>query len=445
MAKKVTRQNRTAREGTALVAQRVTAMGHIWQASGGDEDFGIDGQIALVDQARESARNFRIGVQVRATERAWEKETERGFLYRATPSDVEFWLDSNQPVLLVCARPKNREAYWRNVQEWAADPKRRATRLIEFDKKRDLFDEGARHRFFSLVADEGALLEPPGPEPRPESAKASIMPVRFDVDHLSSVAAPSEDTKELFDLGLAAGVPHTDVLLRRNRLWTLGEFEPAYLEAIGAPGVPDRHALEEWALADDRARQHELSELLRRTLLDRLHDELRWNQRARVAYFKLWKQGKRRRLQWTGRGSGRTVVRPRESTKHDGLSGYRHDAAHLTFRRLGDLWWLTVAPTYLFTFDGVKVSSFHADALKKMKRYDGPAAVSQQLRMWEWLLRRERTMQEADEALPTFNLGELASLSIPVTAPEAAWRKPPPDIRDVDDDQISLLPDEERG
>ncbi len=75
---------------------------------------------------------------------------------------------------------------------------------------------------------------------------------------------------------------------------------------------------------------------------------------------------------------------------------------------------MVVSPTYLFTYDGRKVSSFHADALKKIKAFDRAAAVSQQLRMWEWLLTRPPNMLDADGSPAPFHLGPLVEVSIDV-------------------------------
>jgi hypothetical protein len=88
----------------------------------------------------------------------------------------------------------------------------------------------------------------------------------------------------------------------------------------------------------------------------------------------------------------------------------------------------------IFTYDGRKVSSFHADALKKMKAFDRAAAVSQQLRMWEWLLTRPPNMLDADESPAPFHLGPLVEVSIDVRPPEAAWKSAPEDLREIDDD-----------
>ncbi len=111
-----------------------------------------------------------------------------------------------------------------------------------------------------------------------------------------------------------------------------------------------------------------------------------------------------------------------------------------------------VSPTYLFTFDGRKVSSFHAEALKKMKAFDRAAAVSQQLRMWEWLLTRPATIMDAADPPPPLQLGALVEFKIDVRPPEGAWKRAPDDLRpsngelddedELDGGQGSLFDDE---
>jgi len=299
-------------------------------------DSGIDGEIELRDPGSGEVRNFRIGVQSKATEGVWRSETDDSFLWRANPAHVEYWMSSNQPVLLVCCRPRTNEAYWRNVQEWARDPERRASGLVDFDKQRDRFDATAGTRFFSLEARDGAAIEPPGPESTPERLKTNLLPVMWDSGEVWSAAAPDRVAPgEIFQRALARDVARSDVAVRDGRLWSLVPFDDAYLAAVGTSETPRSEPLDALLLARDRNTQTLIGELIRRSLLSQHWRQLRWYQPERLAYFRLYEDGKQRKLRWSG-GSGRTVVLPRESTKHEGLSGYRHDAARIAVRRLSD-------------------------------------------------------------------------------------------------------------
>lgn len=204
------------------------------------------------------------------------------------------------------------------------------------------------------------------------------------------------------------------------------------MQAIGADGPPTSEPLAGLTTSEDHVERALLGELVRRSLLAIHWRQLRWYQPDRLAYFRLYDEGKKRKLRWSG-GSGRTVVLPRASTTHEGLSGYRHDAARIAVRRLDGQWHVAVTPGYLFTFDGRKVSSFHAEAVKKMKAFDRAAAVSQQLRMWEWLLTRPPSVLDADEPPAPFHLGPLVEVEMAVCPPESAWNAAPADLREIDD------------
>jgi hypothetical protein len=108
--KKALVQALLAERGVALIARIVGEMGHLWHPTSGT-DSGIDGQIELRDPATNTVRNVRVGVQSKATSKSWPGETAASFYFRATPDDVDYWLSSNQPVLLICTRPDSDEAY----------------------------------------------------------------------------------------------------------------------------------------------------------------------------------------------------------------------------------------------------------------------------------------------------------------------------------------------
>jgi hypothetical protein len=430
--KRSSKQSRIGRAGIDLIARRVGDMGHHWHPGSGDLDTGIDGEIELVDVSNDEVRNFRIGVQSKATEGIWRSETEKGFYYRAKPDDITYWLGGNQPVLLVCSRPKTNEAYFRDVHQWASDSKTRAKGLVDFDKARDRFDADAADRLFAAEARVPIVLEPPGPLPHPEVAKSNLLPIYWETPSIWSVPCPTEDWAGWFSQARDAGQARTDLVMREKRLWSLTPFEQAFLDATGVEEEPTETPLRNYTDSDDSDRLNLVGELVRKTVISIHHDQLRWSPISKVAYFKLYDNKPERKLKW-GQGTGRTVVKPRPSLRHEGLSGYRHDAAELAIRRLEGQHVMSVSPTYLFTHDGRKRSSFHAEALKKMKAQDRAAAVSQQLRMWEYLL-AEKGQLGADGG--AFRLGHLLEVEISVRPPERAWLEAPADLIDEDDDQV---------
>jgi hypothetical protein len=411
MAKKATDQTITGESGVHLIAQAVDAMGHLWHPTVG-ADSGIDGQIELRDPVTREVTNFRIGVQSKATRGKWPGETDTGFHFAAKPDDVRYWFSSNQPVLLICSRPDAPDCYWRSVQEWGADPAVRHRRRVDFDKERDRFDVSARDALFDLKASAEDRLEPPSAPRVPEQLLTNLMPLVWQADRLFSAHAPALNPRLLVDPAPA---------YHDGRLWSLREFSPALLREAHADDLKSG-PLDGWRDSAHASDTNLVRELVRRELLARHRDRLRWNERRGLAYFRRqvadWQQVS---YNWAG-GTGRTVVAPQHAKQREGYTGYRHDAVQLDVRRLDGQWYLQLKPSYLFTWDGVKVSRHHHSALKGIKRLDGAPAVSQMLRMFEHLFVERLTLDGSDSAAP-FSLAPLVVATAPVSIPDAAWRR----------------------
>jgi hypothetical protein len=181
-------------------------------------------------------------------------------------------------------------------------------------------------------------------------------------------------------------------------------------------------------------------DLVRRSLLSAHHRWIVWHPEKHVAYFRLrdapeeWSSVVYR---WTS-GAGRSVVAPREAKTRDGYTGYRHDAAELAVRRLDGRWYVQVRPSYLFTWDGRKVSGHHDDALSVIKRMETHPAVSQALRMWAHLFVERLTLDGASQ--DPFALGPLAELSSPRSVIDQTWRRvSAKDLGYPDDDGLTLF------
>jgi hypothetical protein len=417
----------TGEGGVHRIAQIVDAMDHLWHPTVG-VDSGIDGEIELRDAHTGEVRNVRIGVQSRATERKWDRETDKRLSYRPDPKQVAYWLSSNQPVLLICVRPSTGEAYWRSVQEWARDPEQRATGYIRFDKERDRFDVDAREALFDLKASAQDRVEPPGPVPQPEELLTNQMPLTWRTDTVWSAAVPTSDARALFGPAWERGLGHSASALREGRLWSFAPFDERFSAAIGASEIRS-DSLSLLLAKDDGPATNLLKELVVRSLIDR-HAQLRWHAFKRVAYFRRGDEYQEVRYQWTT-GKGRAVVSPQLAKAEDHhFMGYRHEAAELTVRRLDELWTLQITPTYLFTWDGNQLSGHHDKALAGIKKMDRHRAVSAQLRMWEHLL-LERPDLLRPEGHADFALGDLLKAKVPFGINEKAWEKLPDDDAEV--------------
>jgi hypothetical protein len=410
MTKKALSQAVIAERGVALIAQIVGEMGHLWHPTSGT-DSGIDGQIELRDPATNTVRNVRLGVQSKATTKRWLGETESGFYFLATPDDIEYWLSSNQPVLLICSRPDSNEAYWRSIQEWACDEQARRDRRIDFDKHAHRFDAAARDQLFNLRAVGTERVLPPGAAAQPERVLTNLMPVRWQADRLFSAAAPNINPRLLVD-------PAPTV--RDGRVWSLRPLSEALVREARLSD-PKAGPLEPFRCSDAPSDLNLVRELVRREILMRHPKRLLWNPSKEVAYFARglgeWESVS---YVWSG-GGGRAVVAPQAAKTREGFTSYRHDSAHVDVRRLDDQWFVQIRPSYLFTWDGERVSGHHHAALAKIKRTEKHSAVSQMLRMWQHLLVERLTLE--DQEIQPFELGPLVEFSVSRSIIDKTWQQ----------------------
>jgi hypothetical protein len=414
MAKIAPIQTVIGESGVHLIARVVDEMGHIWHHAVGP-DSGVDGQIELRDPATGEVRNVRLGIQSKATTGKWDRETDAGFSYRPEPKDIAYWLSSNQPILLICSR--SGEAYWRSVQEWACDPKARAKGYLRFSKVRDRFDSSAASRLFDLKAGFDDWVESPGPRKVPERLLCNSMPISWTTDHLVSVAVPSGAPKDVLGPAWEKSLSHTGVL-KEQRYWSFARFGQPFLTAIGASDH-QQHPLAEFLDPERLDEVNILKELLVRTLVDR-QEEVRWHALKRLAYFRRREEQQDVEYAW-GHPKPRRVVRANFSADEDRhFTGYRHDAAELTVRRVGAAWALQITPTYLFTWDGVQLSGHHDRALAGIKRFDRHRAVSSSLRMWQHLFTEKQTLM-APGHHEFFRLEPLLEVQVPFSINASDW------------------------
>jgi hypothetical protein len=434
--KYVTDEAATGETAVAIIALAVRQMGHEWHPTSGN-DSGIDGEIELRDPGTGEVRNVRIAVQSKGTERTWDNETAEGFSFSPKLKDIEYWLSSNQPVILVCVRPSSKEAYWRSVQGWARDPEKRATRAIQFDKDRDRFDATARDVMFDLRASDEDRTEPPTLPAEPEMVVSNLMPIYWPKNGLlHSVHVGSLTPSEMWQRARKAGViSEGGFVFRDGDMWSLRPFPDDLVGAIEAT-KPKRSDLTAWLTSDASDDLDLVRELVRRDLVAR-HSQVRWHAYKKVVYFERRGEWEKVKHRWSSK-SGRAVVSPQKAKTREGYTGYRHEATEIAVRRLDGKWHAQLAPTYLFTWDGQKVSGHHASALAYIQRKDKHAAVSQRLRMWADLFQERLTLEADDEP---FSLGPLVEFLAPTRIPDKGWRELTArdlGVADVDDEDEHL-------
>lgn len=410
----------SGQKGINLIEEVVLDMGFLWHPPG-PFDAGIDGRIELRDTRTKEPLNRHLGVQSKARTR-FTAENEHGFEFLCEAADIDYWMRSDCPVLLVCSHPATREPWFVCVTDWFADTERRAARRVVFDKRADRFDASRAIDLLRLTRRSEPVLHRRPPAP-PEELVTNLLPI---VEHGARVwSAPCDyyEHRQVHERYDEVGGPRaSDYLLRDGLLYSLRDPRSCALRHLCDINLLESVSAEAWCQSDDPKLVRYWVELLRRTMLQQLKHELQWHQKRGVFYFPAPEP--LAGLSVEGPHGSRHVIKVAyyfdKRRDEQRLKYVRHHAFRPGFQLVDGRWHLEVEPAYLFTYDGER-ENFRADEyMTGIKRLDKNLAVVGQLRMWEYLLTRPPSLLAPEPGLLTF--GQLRTVEVPVGIDDALWR-----------------------
>jgi hypothetical protein len=410
----------SGQKGVNIVEAVALDMGFLWHPRGAF-DHGIDGRIELRDTRTSEPLNCYIGVQ----SKGWAKftgENEDRFEFLCDASDVDCWMGSSDPVLLVCSHPKTREAWFVCVTDWFADGERRVRRRVVFDKRAHRFDASKAVELFRLTSRSEPVYHRRPPAP-PEQLVTNLLPV---LEHGARVwSAPCDlyGHGQVHERYAEVGGPRaSDYLLRDGLLHTLRDPRSCALRHLCDVAGLDSVPAEEWATSNDPKIQRYWVELLRRTLLQQVKHQLQWEPERGVFYFPAPDPLASAFVE--GPNGSRLVVKVEhyfdKRRDEQRLKYVRHQAFRPGFQQVDGRWHLEIEPDYLFTYDGERESYRADEYMAGIKRLDKNLAVVGHLRMWEYLLTRPPSLLHPEPGLLTF--GDLRTVDVPVGIDDALWR-----------------------
>jgi hypothetical protein len=363
-------------------------LGCMFYGTGGTEA-GIDGTIELLNADTDEATAQIISVQSKAFS-AFNGETADTFEYICRERDLDYWLQGNTPVILVCSRPSTSEAFWVSIKDYFRDRGMRASRKVIFNKNTNRFDRSARAALEKLAIpqDSGLYL---GQTPREETIFSDLLPVRSFPPLIYTARTTFSSRRAIFDhAGLNNSLPgcwtvHGKVIYAFDDL-NLQAWR-SYCEA----GTIEEHSTSLLADSETPATKKLFVELLNVTLRSQLYDQALGYCHAGYFYQKPDAALGQRRARYTSRVKKATRVMFSAYTNKDGsaVSYYRHAAFKAQFHRFNGKWFLQVIPTYHFTSDGYRVSPLAAAALSGIKRLENNEAVYGQVLMWARIFQQQ--------------------------------------------------------
>ena len=426
--KKLCQNQLTGQRGELLVADRTLAMGFAFDGRTRLET-GIDGFLELRDQQTGQTLANWIGAQVKTTDGgAYTHEDDNGFEYLLKADDLEYWRGSNIPVIIILVRLSDNSMYWKPVDAgMMAEPRR-----LQFDKTQDRFDKSAADRIAALCIARDRLGSYVPPMRSGEAAHLTMVRVVLPEEIFvgpSLFASGREAAREL-----ATVDPHApfDWVVRERRFLSFRDPRGTPLCEIVDEGSIEAVETELVALQDDVDEEYAFIDLLARTLSVQLDQYLTYDRESRALYFRPLGQNRGRKYRY------RSLVNETSADvvtvwkgKNGQVGSVRHHAFVPRFQRIGDEWFLSITPTFVFTRDGYR-PHYNAGALiagKKRKEKEG--AVRGQFIMWRHLLmasgeQSQDLLVESAAQEPLLRFEALHSIMMPLAVPEDAWRQDDP-------------------
>jgi len=419
--KKISDSDMIGESGVNFIQQLCLKMGYVWYPT--RLEAGIDGYIEIRGENGE-VTNCIIQVQSKATERAFEAETESTFEFRCAAKDLDYWLAGNAPVILIRSRPKTGEAYWVSLKDYFSDLTRRKTGKIIFNKLSDRFDVEAKLalRKLATLRDSGLYL---GTHPKRETVYSNLLQVGQLPKHYFVAATEYRTRAELFaTLHEFFRSAPGEWILNGKMLTSFHDLTKQPWTQVCERGTVEQLDTEEWAETDNSVRQKELTQLLNACLREKVYRKgIRFSREHQFYYFRASQDLSEREYVYQSREhkTSRVVFKgyPRKGD-HTVMAYYRHSAFEGHFVRYGQIWYLQITPTYYFTRDGERLYRYAPDLLSGIKRLENNQAVHGQVVMWAHLL-TERNLFDSDNQF--LNFSSLLEFEINAGLDDDAWIK----------------------
>jgi len=435
--KKLSQNQITGQRGEFLVGDRTLAMGFSFDGRNRLET-GIDGFLELRDPQTGQTLALWIGAQVKTTESdAYIREDDIGFEYLLKPDDLAYWRGSNIPVIIVLVRLSDSSMYWKSVDAGVADEPRR----LQFNKIHDRFDKTAADRVAALCIDRDRLGSHVPPMQSGESTHLTMVRVVYPAEVFvgSSLFASGRDaTREL--VGVDPHAPF-DWVIRDRRFLSFRDPRGTSLTEIVDEGSLEAVETQLVGLTDDIDDEYMFIELLGRTLSAQLDKALHYDRESRALYFRPQGQNHGRKYRYRSLVNETSAEVVSVWRGKDGRVGsVRHHAFVPRFQRIGDEWYLSITPTFVFTRDGFRPHHNAGALVAGKKKREKNGAVRGQFIMWRHLLIQsgEPTvdlLSKDAERMPLLRFEALDPIIMPLAVPEEAWRVSDPNASSMVDQE----------
>ncbi len=455
MAKTVTDNQLHGELGETLVKAKIGRLGHVFEGRGRLET-GIDGTIEFRDPQTGRMTGKMVAVQVKTTDKGkYTAESDSGFEYLMRANDVLYWRSSSLPVVLIVLRLSDETFYWKDVTASVTGEERR----LVFDKTTDCLDTASLDRLAALSVKRGELGTYVPPMRTGELAHLNLMSITLP-DEIYLAESPFASGRDAIAEFLKTDDRRFDWVIRGRRFVSFRDPTGTGLEAIIDADTIEAVDTELIADSDDPDDELIMIELLRRTMVEQVSSDLAFDNKARTFYFRAPERYQSRVYEYRSLrvNTSATVVQVYPNKKRpDQVHSVRHHAFKPRFERIGDDWYLSISPTFVFTEDGFRPHRFSADMVAGKKRMDRNGSIRGQVFLFRYLLSGSQVGSQS----PTLDLFGAAQseagsdallrfeavdpVEMDVAVPEDAWAMNDPNatkMKPVNDDGLFAVPKE---
>ncbi len=435
--KVVTDNQRNGELGETLVKAAVLGLGHVFEGRGRLET-GIDGTIEFRDPVTRRMLGKTVAVQVKTTAKGkYSRENDAGFEYLLKTADLDYWRDTNLPVIIIVLRLSDQSLYWKDVSAGVAGDERR----LEFDKVADKLDAASIDRMAQLSVERGKLGSFVPPMRSGEPAHLNLMRVILP-DEIFVAESPFNSGRDAMPTLLSQDDRHFDWVIRGRRFVSFRDPTGTAVEKIIDRETLEAVEAEYVAFTDDPDDEIIMIELLRRTMDEQFAADIAYDKDTRAFHFRPPDPLAPREYRYRSlkEMTSATVVQlyP-DRKKPDRLNNVRHHAFAPRFERIGDDWFVSITPTFFFSENGSRPHRFASTMLAGKKRLDRNGSVRGQVMLWRHFLAHNDAGEDSSPSL--FNLEPAAApaqllafealepVMMDVAVPENAWATTDPNAK----------------
>lgn len=446
----VTDNQRNGELGETLVKATILGLGHVFEGRGRLET-GIDGTIEFRDPVMRKMLGKTVAVQVKTTASGkYSREGDASFEYLLKTADLDYWRDTNLPVIIIVLRLSDQSMFWKDVSAGAPGDERRLT----FDKVADKLDAASIDRMAQLSVERGKLGSFVPPMRSGEPAHLNLMRIILP-EEIFVAESPFKSGRDAIPTLLAHDDRHFDWVIRGRRFVSFRDPTGTAVEKIIDRDTLEAVETEYVALTDDPDDEVIMIELLRRTMEEQFTADIAYDKDTRAFHFRppdplVPREYRYRSLKEMTLATVVQLYPDRK--KPDRLNNVRHHAFAPRFERIGDDWFVSITPTFFFSENGSRCHRFASTLLAGKKRLDRNGSVRGQVMLWRHFLANNDAgedcspslfnLQPADSPGPLLAFETLEPVIMEVAVPEDAWATTDPNAKRMkaqDDAPLSFL------